>query len=329
MKTGILDSTTPTENTSVILHLQVAQKILASSAVMVLDLTRTDGAELPDWTPGAHIDILLEGGLIRHYSLCGDPGDRTSYRIGVLLEPNSRGGSKTIHESVALGDVLEIRSPRNNFTLRPSPRYHFIAGGIGITPLLPMIRQAQNNGADWRLTYLGRSLSTMAFLKEVEVFGDRVKVIPEDEMGMQDITAIIGNPIEGQLVYACGPGGLLNAIESHMSSWPAASLKLERFVPKDAQIPAGSDRPFEIDLSLSKIQLTVPANKSILDVVEEAGITPPYSCREGTCGTCETLITAGQADHRDSLLSKEEQESNESMMICVSRACGTTLGLEL
>lgn len=329
MNTVMVDSPTLPENRSTVLHLKVIGKKPASSSVTVLDLARTDGGDLPVWEPGAHIDVLLPGSLVRHYSLCGEPRDRTRYRIGVLLDPNSRGGSKAIHETVALGDVLEIREPRNNFALQPSPRYHFIAGGIGITPLLPMIRQAQEIGADWHLTYLGRSLTTMAFLDEVKAFGDRATILPEDEVGMRDITAIIGSPAEEQLVYACGPGGLLNAIESHMSSWPAGSLKLERFVPKDVAIPASGDQPFKVDLTVSKIQLTVPADKSILDVVEAAGVTAPYSCREGTCGTCETRITAGRADHRDSLLSKEEQEANEYVMICVSRAAGTTLGIEL
>lgn len=329
METVMVDSPAAEENSNSVLHLEVLGKKAASSSVAVLELARTDGAELPAWEPGAHIDVLLPGGFERHYSLCGNPGDLTKYRIGVLLDPNSRGGSKAIHETVAVGDVLEIRKPRNNFVLEPASRYHFIAGGIGITPLLPMIRHANEVGADWRLTYLGRSKSTMAFIEELESFGDRVKFLPEDELGMQDIALIIGAPVEGQLVYACGPGGLLNAIDAHMSLWPAGSFKCERFVPKDVAIPAGGDQPFQVELSVSNLQLTVPADKSILEVVEAAGITAPYSCREGTCGTCETRITFGRADHRDSLLSKEEQEANEYVMICVSRSAGAALGLEL
>jgi ferredoxin-NADP reductase len=311
------------------LTLRVDRRTTGAEGVVVLDLRDPAGGDLPEWSPGAHVDLKLPGGLVRQYSLCGDPADRSVWRIGVLREPQSRGGSASVHESLAEGDEVGVRGPRNHFALEPSPRYLFVAGGIGITPILPMITAAEAAGAEWELHYGGRSRRSMAFLESLEeVTGNRVTLHPQDEVGLIDLDRILGQPRPGTLVYCCGPEPLLVAVEQRCAGWPAGSLNVERFAPKDVGEPVLTGA-FEVELSLSGRTLTVPSEKSVLQVVEEAGIEVLSSCQEGTCGTCETAVLAGEVDHRDSLLTPDEQAANDTMFICVSRAACPKLVLEL
>lgn len=311
------------------LSMSVRRRVPMSTSVLALELVRVDGGRLPDWSPGAHIALHLPNGMERQFSLCGDPADRLAYRIGVLLEPDGRGGSEFIHHHLHEGADIDISEPLNTFGLTQATRYHFVAAGIGITPILGMLDAAESFGADWKLTYLGKSRDSMAFLEELQRFGDRVSLYPKDEVGRQDLSALIGEPAYDTLIYVCGPESVLSDVEGAMSVWPSGSLHMERFAPK-AKSPfepeAGS---FAVKLARSGLLLQVPPDKSILSVVEEAGLIVPFSCREGTCGTCETMILAGEADHRDSVLSAEEQECNETMMICVSRATTPLLELDL
>lgn len=308
--------------------LRVDRKHTAADGVVTLELRASGGELLPLWQPGAHIDVLPESAPARQYSLCGDPQDRTTWRIGVLREPQSRGGSEYIHESLQTGDVIRVRGPRNNFALHPSPAYLFIAGGIGITPILPMIRAAEAAGADWKLVYGGRQRSSMAFLRELEAYGERVSVCPQDETGLLDLEQLLREPLADTLVYSCGPEPLLAAVESHSRGWSAAVIHMERFKPKpiDEITPSTS---IEVVLSQSGITLSVSPEESILDAVEKAGIDVFSSCREGTCGTCEVGVIDGIPDHRDSVLTDAEQTTNTCMMICVSRACTQRLTLDL
>jgi ferredoxin-NADP reductase len=318
-----------TTHDEVDLHLQVAARRTGAEGVVVLELRDPSGADLPAWSPGAHIDLKLREDLVRQYSLCGDPNDRSVWRIGVLREPESRGGSEHVHASLVEGVEVDVRGPRNNFELVDSPKYLFIAGGIGITPILPMLTAAEAAGADWELHYGGRSRRSMAFLEALEdATGNRVTLHPQDEVGLIDLERILGTPRPGTLVYCCGPEPLLAAVEQRCAAWPEGSLHVERFAPKDVGEPvlAGS---FEVELSLSGMTLTVPPDKSILEVVEDAGIPVLSSCQEGTCGTCETAVLAGEVDHRDSLLNPAEQAANDTMFICVSRAACPKLVLEL
>ncbi|MCF6506443.1 oxidoreductase [Blastococcus sp. MG754426] len=311
------------------LRLRVAERRAGAEGVVVLDLVDPSGAELPGWAPGAHIDLRLPGGLTRQYSLCGNPADRSVWRIGVLREPDSRGGSAHVHESLQAGADIDVRGPRNHFPLVPAPRYVFIAGGIGITPILPMITAAESAGADWELHYGGRSRRSMAFLEALEEStGNRITLHPQDEVGLIDLDRVLGEPPSGALVYCCGPEPLLAAVERHCRSWPEGTLHLERFAPKDVGEPVLTSS-FEVELSASGLSLTVPPGKSVLDVVEEAGIPVLSSCQEGTCGTCETAVLAGEVDHRDSLLTPAEQAANDTMFICVSRAACPKLVLDL
>ncbi|MFE7275516.1 PDR/VanB family oxidoreductase [Streptomyces sp. NPDC057623] len=306
-------------------ELVVARREFAADGVLALTLRHPLGEELPAWEPGAHIDVVLGPELERQYSLCGDPRDRSAWRIAVLREPEGRGGSARVHEELGQGDKVRVRGPRNHFALRPAPRYRFIAGGIGITPILPMLAAAEAAGAEWSLLYGGRTRRSMAFAEELSRYGaDRVTVAPQDETGLLDLASVLDGVPEGTLVYCCGPGPLLDAVEARC---PAGLLHMERFTPKEQE--GGENTEFEVELAQSGRTLTVPADVSVLDAVRGAGVEVLFSCTEGTCGTCETDVLDGTPDHRDSVLTAEEQESGETMMICVSRCRGKRLVLDL
>ncbi|MEY9995951.1 ferredoxin-NADP reductase [Streptomyces sp. V4I8] len=306
-------------------ELVVAQRKFAADGVLALTLRHPLDEELPAWEPGAHIDVVLGPELERQYSLCGDPADRSAWRIAVLREPEGRGGSAHVHEELSQGDKVRVRGPRNHFALRPAPRYRFIAGGIGITPILPMLAAAEAEGAEWTLLYGGRTRRSMAFAEELGRYGgDRVTVAPQDETGLLDLASVLDDVPEGTLVYCCGPGPLLDAVEARC---PAGLLQVERFAPKEQE--DGENTEFEVELAQSGRTVTVPADVSVLDAVRGAGVEVLFSCTEGTCGTCETDVLDGTPDHRDSVLTAEEQESGETMMICVSRCRGKRLVLDL
>ncbi|TPQ19033.1 PDR/VanB family oxidoreductase [Streptomyces sporangiiformans] len=311
--------------------LVVATRTPAADGVVSLTLRRPDGEPLPSWTPGAHIDLLLDGGLIRQYSLCGHPADHEAWRIAVLREPQGRGGSAYVHEHLEEGATVRVRGPRNNFPLRPAARHLFIAGGVGITPVLPMVEAAEAAGADWRLLYGGRTRTSMAFLDRLAPYGDRVLVRPQDEYGLLDLAAFLGSPEEGTLVHACGPEPLLQAVQERCADadWPPGTLGVERFAPARTAEGAGPAEAFEVVLARAGLTVTVPPDHSVLEAVEKAGVTVDFSCREGTCGTCETDVLDGTPDHRDSLLSEDERETGDTMLICVSRSCGPRLVLDL
>ncbi|MFB7089162.1 PDR/VanB family oxidoreductase [Streptomyces sp. NPDC056296] len=319
----------PSTHDEVDLRLRVARRAVGSEGVVILELRDPVGADLPGWSPGAHIDLRLPDGSARQYSLCGDPADRTAWRIGVLREPESRGGSQHIHEMLHEGADVDIRGLRNHFPFVASPRYLFIAGGIGITPVLPMINAAEAAGAEWELHYGGRSRRSMAFLESLEeLAGNRVTVYSQDEVGHIELDRILQEPRPDTSVYCCGPEPLLAAVERHCATWPEGSLHVERFAPKDIGEPV-LNGSFEVELSQSGLSLTVPPDKSVLQVIEEAGVFVTASCLEGTCGTCETPVLEGVVDHRDSLLTPAEQAANDTMFICVSRAGCSRLLLEL
>jgi ferredoxin-NADP reductase len=309
-------------------NLVVTTRTRVADGVVSLTLRRPDGRPLPSWTPGAHIDLLLDGGLIRQYSLCGDPAERDAWRIAVLREPQGRGGSAYVHDYLPEGAAARVRGPRNNFPLRPAARHLFIAGGVGITPILPMVEAAEAAGADWRLLYGGRTRTSMAFLDRLTPYGDRVLVRPQDESGLLDLASYLGPPEKDTLVHACGPEPLLRAAQEQCADWPPGTLGIERFAP----VQAAESRPaeaFEVVLARAGLTLTVPPDRSVLEAVEEAGVDVDFSCREGTCGTCETDVLDGTPDHRDSLLSDEDRAAGDTMLICVSRSCGPRLVLDL
>jgi len=300
-----------------------------AEGVVVLTLELPDGGDLPVWTPGAHTDLLMGDGLVRQYSLCGDPADRRRWQVAVLLEPRSRGGSRFVHAELAEGATLRVRGPRNHFALAPAKSYLFVAGGIGITPILPMVAAAEAEGAQWRLAYGGRTRASMAFRTELtQRYGERVDIRPEDETGLLDLAGLLGSADSETLVYCCGPEPLLAAVEAACGHWPFGALHVERFSPKKIAEPVRQES-FEVELAKSGMVLTVLPGRSVLEVVEEAGVTVLSSCTQGTCGTCETTVLAGVPEHHDSLLSADERAANDTMFICVSRSCSQRLVLEL
>ncbi|KDN19205.1 PDR/VanB family oxidoreductase [Amycolatopsis rifamycinica] len=309
------------------LEVLLAHKETIADGVVRLVFHHPTGDQLPPWAPGAHVDLLLRPDLVRQYSLCGDPGDLSVLEVAVLREHSGRGGSAFVHDTLRPGDRLRIRGPRNNFPFVQAERYLFVAGGIGITPFLSMVAAADAAGVDWRLLYGGRSRSSMAFAGQLrERYGDRVMLWPRDEAGHPDVSGTLVAAAAGTAVYCCGPEPLLAVAEEVCAGQPHLELHLERFSPKEM---TGGATGFDVELVRSGLTLTVPADRSILEVAEDAGVPVLSSCREGTCGTCETPVLGGVPDHRDSLLTSDEKAANETMMICVSRSCGRKLVLDL
>ena len=318
----------PTSLPADVAALRVTAKDVRADGVLTLELAAPSGGRLRDWTPGSHIDLTLPNGLIRQYSLCGDRWDPTTYRVGVLREPDGRGGSAFVHDALAVGDLVGVGGPRNNFPLVPSEQYLFVAGGIGITPILPMVRQADLLGADWRLLYGGRRRGSMAFLDELSAYGARVLVRPEDEHGLLDLAGFLGEPRGGVRVYACGPAPLLAATERACAGWPPHTLRTERFVADEPGAPARS-AAFEVELARTGDTVTVTPDMTVLDALSRVGVEVLSSCRRGVCGTCETEVLAGRPDHRDALLDDDERDANDCMYVCVSRSRDERLVLDL
>lgn len=313
-------------------ELIVRHRSTPAEGVVVLDLAHPRNEDLPPWEPGAHIDLLLGDGLTRQYSLCGDPAESGVWRIGVLLDPNSRGGSQFVHDKLTEGATVRVRGPRNHFPLVDAPRYRFIAGGIGITPIAAMLEAVQRAGQDWTLLYGGRTKASMAFAEGLaERYPDRVTVWPQDERGLLDLDGLLGQPDEDTLVYCCGPEALLNAVEQRCGEWPVGALHIERFAAKSptADETSGELERFDVVCQRSGTTLEVTADKSILEVLEENDVPIMASCYEGVCGTCEVRVLAGTPDHRDSMLSDAEQAAGEVMLVCVSRSRTEKLVLDV
>ena len=248
----------------------------------------------------------------------------------MLRESDGRGGSAYVHETLRPGQVLEFVGPRNHFRLEPSPSYVFVAGGIGITPILPMLSRAEAEGASWTLLYGGRTASTMAFTDELARYGDRVTLHPQDALGLLDLDALLGTPRPDTLVYVCGPEPLLNAVEERIAGWPAGALHLERFAaPEASPRDPADEHAVEVVLAESGRTVLVGPDTSILQALLDDGVDVLHDCTEGICGSCETKVIEGEVDHRDYVLTDREKAAGDCMMVCVSRACGKRLVLGL
>ncbi|WP_426363101.1 PDR/VanB family oxidoreductase [Streptomyces sp. E-08] len=302
-------------------RLTVRSVVREAEGVRGLLLGDPTGAALAPWEPGAHLEVTLPSGAVRHYSLCGDPADRTTYRLGVLREPGGRGGSEEVHTSVGEGTVLDVRGPFNRFPLVPAERYLFVAGGIGITPLLPMIRSLPPGS--WSLLYGGRSLASMAYREELSALPG-VTLVPQDTAGLPDLDAVLAGQPAGTAVYCCGPEGLLRAVEDR---W-AGPLHMERFGAGPAERTFG-EGGFEVELRRTGRTLRVEPGRTLLDTVREVVPGVAYSCEEGWCGTCETKVISGTPEHHDTVLGEDEKASGTTMMICVGRSRGDRLVLDL
>jgi phthalate 4,5-dioxygenase reductase subunit len=302
------------------LSLRVSRASAETPDIRVFELRAKDGGELPEFSPGAHISVRAPNGMVRKYSLCNDPAERDRYIIGVLREPQGRGGSISMVQDVNEGDDIVVTPPRNDFPLVNSPAgYTFIAGGIGITPILSMMRHLKSSdGPKFKLYYCTRSKQKTAFYNELSSPEFRGQVVMHHDGGdptkALDLWPALENP-KGH-VYCCGPRGLMESVRDMSGHWNASSVHFEAFSESVAHKP--NDRPFRVRLARSGTLLNVPADTTILETIRAAGCSAPSSCESGSCGTCKTALLAGEADHRDLVLSQNERGSH--IMICVSRA---------
>ncbi len=313
-------------------HLRTRQEV--ADDVVLFAFERTDGGELPAWEPGAHIDVVLPSGLIRPYSLCGDPGTTDVYEIAVLKETEGRGGSQEMHTLDVATAGLSIRGPRNHFPFVEADRYLFIGGGIGITPLIPMMRAVGEAQKPWRLLFGGRKRTSMAFVDDIAVIasGD-VSIVPEDEMGRLDIDSFLKDWDSSVAIYCCGPEPLIAAVEQACARIGASeNLHVERFAADPSMVVQAvqeGDREFVVELRSTGTTLVVPGDQSLLEVIRQVRTDMPFSCEEGFCGSCETRVLEGIPDHRDTLLTEEEKEEGDTMMVCVGRSLSDRLVLDL
>ncbi|PZF85642.1 PDR/VanB family oxidoreductase [Jiangella anatolica] len=302
------------------LPVRVRAMTIEAEDVLSVELEALGGA-LPAWEPGAHIDLVAPGAPVRQYSLCGDPA-ASRYRIAVLREDTSRGGSRHVHEALRPGDVLRVRGPHNHFALQPARDVLFIAGGIGITPLLPMVRRAAADGIGWRLLYLGASRSRMPFLDELAALDGDVAVVARDSGRRADLAREVADRPDA-LVYACGPERMLAQLRSLV---PEERLRCEYFTAPAVEYEPGGT--FAVRLARTGVELEVPPDRSVLEVLREAGVDVLTDCEEGICGSCETRVVEGEVEHRDYVLTTQERAANDCMMVCVSRAACPLLVLD-
>jgi vanillate O-demethylase ferredoxin subunit len=297
--------------------------------ILAYDLVPADRRPFAPYEPGAHIDVHVPNGLVRPYSLCGDPAQPKRYTIAVKLEEGGRGGSASMHRGAEAGVALGIEGPRNYFALQPGEdRTTLIAGGIGITPIYAMAQWLAANGRTWELHYCARSAQHAAFVAELEALPNGSVKTYFSETPLLDAAALLREARSGVELYCCGPAPLMQAVKDASAHWPSERVHFEYFSAPPAQWP--DNEPFEVELARSGEVLQVPADRSILQVVRERGIDVHSACEEGVCGTCETAVLAGVPQHRDMLLSAAEKASGRSMMICVSRAArGSRLVLDL
>nr|WP_051090732.1 PDR/VanB family oxidoreductase [Smaragdicoccus niigatensis] len=292
--------------------------------VVSLTLRDSQNCILPAWRPGSHIDLFLPSGKQRQYSLCGNPADRTRYRIAVRRIADGGGGSLEVHEGLKVGDEIRVRGPRNAFTFVEAPSYHFIAGGIGITPILPMVKAAAAAGAQWKMVYLGRSRETMPFLDELEALAGNVEIRTDEENGVPDLEQLLAGAEPGSAMYVCGPIPVLTATQRiAFQANPTGSLHIERF----SAPPVVDGKEFDLTLAKTGKTIRVGADETALAAIKRQIPDVVYSCQQGFCGTCKVSVLAGQVDHRDKRLLDSERDSQ--MLTCVSRACGDSLVVDL
>ncbi|HEF4733204.1 cytochrome P450/oxidoreductase [Burkholderia multivorans] len=304
---------------------KVERVSICADRVAHVRLVSADGRPLPRWTAGSHIDVICgDTGITRQYSLCGDPDERDAYEIAVLHEAQSRGGSAWLHANLRAGDVLKIRGPRNHFRfVTDAGKAIFVAGGIGITPISAMAREAKARGIDYEIHYSGARRASMAMLDTLAALhGERLHVYVSEEGTRNDFHALFAQPADDTHIYACGPARMLDALEASCAHWPRDALRVEHFVSTKAALDPSKEQPFEVELKDSGITLTVAANQTVLDALQHANIDVQSDCREGLCGSCEVRVLAGRVDHRDSVLTRAERDAHDRMMTCCSRACG-------
>jgi phthalate 4,5-dioxygenase reductase subunit len=311
------------------LPVRVARAERIAADIHLFELRALDGGALPAWTAGSHISVWSPNGSVRKYSLCNDPAEAQRYEIAVKRDPAGRGGSVDLVDNVAAGDRLEIAAPHNAFDLAPkAPSFVFIAGGIGITPIMSMMRVLNGEGRRYRLVYLTRSREHTAFAAQLEEDEFRGKVLLHHDHGdparSYDLWPVLEKPSSAH-VYCCGPRPLLEAVRDMTGHWPQAAIHFESFMDAGAAAKA-DDKPFVVRLARSGERITVAPGMSILGAMREHGHDAPSSCESGTCGTCRTSLLEGEADHRDMVLMDDEKD--RQIMICVSRALSPEIAID-
>ncbi|MCX8560602.1 PDR/VanB family oxidoreductase [Mycolicibacterium mucogenicum] len=307
-------------------RLEVVAAERVADDVVGLTLSRPDRSPLPRWTPGAHIDVFTPSGRQRHYSLMGDQGDCVHYRIAVRLIPDGS-GSAELH-CVRVGDTLRIRGPRNAFSLAPADEYVFIAGGIGITPILPMVRAAASGPSPWRLVYTGRSRASMPFIDELTELGrDRVLIRPDDQYGTPDLAELCAPASSRAAFYVCGPPAMIDRARDVATAATEAGRTAEFHSERFSAAPIVDGRAFTMKLTESGLNVHVAADESALAAIRRVKPDVPYSCQQGFCGACRVRLVDGAVEHRDRVLTPDQQD--DSMMICVSRAQRDSISVAL
>ena len=320
----------PADAPSETLRVRVAARRVAAQDIVALDLESADGTPLPPFEAGAHVDVRLGADLMRQYSLCGDPGVRGRYRLGVLLDPNSRGGSAAVHAGLQVGRELEIGRPRNHFPVRLDAAHTLLfAGGIGITPILAMAHALRAAGRSFELHYCGRSANRLAFLDELQAFGPRVHVHLDDGPAAQQlaIDAVLAGPSPDRHLYVCGPNGFMDFVThaARRLDWHDDTVHLERF---GAEVNTDG-APFTVIAARSKVSFEVQPGQRIADQLAAHGIAVRMSCQSGVCGTCVTRVIDGMPDHRDHVQTATEKAANRTITVCCSRSKTRRLVLDI
>lgn len=314
------------------LTLRVTRVSWEAEGVVGVRLAAKDADPLPPWEPGAHVDVRLPSGLSRRYSLCGDPADRRHYDIAIRLETEGRGGSAEIHDTALIGRDLVVGEVRNHFALAEADEYLLIAGGIGITPLLPMVRALAASGAravPWSAVYCGHGAETMAFRRQLEaVGGERIRFVDTAREPRPDLKELIGRLGPGAAVYCCGPNGLLEKV-AEVCDAAGVRCETEHFGAAAEQPEATAGDAVQLELRRSGLTVLAGPETTLLQAIRDAGVQIESDCEEGYCGTCETRVLEGVPDHRDVVLSYAERAACRTFMPCVSRACGPKLVLDL
>jgi len=318
------------------LSVRVARKTFETPQICRFELEAPDGAPLPAFSAGAHIDVHAPNGLVRQYSLCGDPAQSQRYTIGVLRDPASRGGSIALVDQIAAGDSVRISAPRNHFPLAEAARHSVLmAGGIGITPMLCMALSLAARGASFELHYAVRSRAHAAFAEQLShaAWAERVTLHCDDGPAEQrmDLPTLLAQPGQGTHLYVCGPTGFMDAVlgTARAAGWAADSLHWEYFAAATATPGKAGDAAFELELARSGRIVRVPADRSASEVLVECGVELEVSCEQGICGACLTRVIAGTPDHRDMLLSRAERAANDQFTPCCSRALSARLVIDL
>ena len=300
-----------------------------AQGIHLFEFRHPDGQDLPPFTAGAHVTLRVPNGLVRKYSLCSDPAERDRYAIAVKRETAGRGGSISLIDDAKVGDIVAVSAPINDFGLpQRAQDFLFIAGGIGVTPMMAMIREVLAAGKRFRLYYCTRSPETTAFLDELSAPELKGKVTIHHDQGdianALDLWPVLEERKNREHLYCCGPRPLMEAVRSMTGHWSSAAVHFEAF--SDAETHKPDDKPFRLKLARSGVVLDVPVDKTILEVLRAAGHDVPSSCESGTCGTCRTKLLAGAADHRDLVLAEHERAT--SIMTCVSRAFSDELAID-